>query len=413
MTQPNGPTRRSFLTDSAKLMALGGLVSAGCNMMNGGADRGPTLGTVAGPKPPSIDPNQTIRIGLIGVGSRMRALIHRSVDLPNLEFVAMADPNKENTDKMAKMIAERVNQTPEVYHGEEDYRKILERDDIDAVMLATPCYLHAKMYVECFAAGKHFYGEKPMAITVNGADAVVEAQRKNPDVKCQIGFQRRANPYYQQAIQQVHDGALGELFDGRGAWLNAWGPLGKPGTPSEWFGRRAQSGDWMLEQACHTWDAFNWICNSPAIAATGIGRRDLFREMDPDRDVTDFYFAHIEYPNGLVLDFEHSWICPHKDDGKFSGVFERAGGTKAGLSLGLYPPDATFYYRDNEKEPTKLWTEPLDATAASTAAFFDALRHDKTPVSGVDNGRIATLVGLMVRKAVDEKRRVTMKEITG
>lgn len=164
----------------------------------------------------------------------------------------------------------------------------------------------------------------------------------------------------------------------------------------------------MLEQACHSWDVMNWMAGALPVAASGVGYRDIFKSMDPERDVTDLYYAHLEYP-GFFVDFEHSWMCPHNDEGRFTGVFERISGPKGGMAIN----EGKLYWRDPNKKTEQFAEASGDPgwTQGSIAAFVKSLRG-RTPVAcGVKEGRDATLVGLLVRQAVDERRRVEMKEI--
>ncbi|HSW46381.1 MAG TPA: Gfo/Idh/MocA family oxidoreductase [Phycisphaerae bacterium] len=408
-------TRRGFLAESAKLAAVAGLVSAaGCGM----ADRGPAMQVVAGPKPRRFGPNDKIRFGIIGAGNRCNYVMKQLFEADkNISIKAVAEPVQANVDRALKDIKEALNETPDIHMGAEDYRKLLERNDIDAILTATPCNMHAKVFLACFAAGKHVYGEKPMAITVNETDAMIEAQKKNPDTVCQIGFQRRGTTLYPKGIELIRSGRIGRPMDVRAAWNNAWGPIGKPTDGHRsWFGRRSISGDWMLEQACHTWDVLNWVAGKLPVAATGIGYPNLFKEMDPERDVTDLYYAHIEYPE-FYVDYEHSWICPHHDGyqnapgGRFTGVFEHIGGLKGGVALN----EGKFFPRDPEarmEQYTEAESEP-NWTRGSVGAFMKTLRGQGPNVCTVNEGRAATLVGLLVRRAVYEHRRVTMNEIIG
>ncbi len=415
MKELNQKTRRGFLADSAKLVAAAGLAStAGCAVI----DRGPVMRVVAGPKPRTIGPNDKIRFGIIGAGNRCNWVMKQLFEMDkNISIKAVAEPEQANVDRALKDIQEGLNEKPDIYMGREDYKKLLARDDVDAILTATPCCMHARIFLDCFAAGKHVYGEKPMAITANEADAVVEAQKKNPHTICQVGFQRRATKIYPAGVAKIQEGMIGQMLDVRAAWNNAWGPIGKPSDGARsWLGRRKYSGDWMLEQACHTWDVFAWVTGRLPVAATGLGYKGIFKEMDPDRDVTDLYYAHIEYPD-FAIDYEHSWICPHKDkygdgpDGRFTGVFEHFAGLKGGISMNegkFFPrdPDAkVIQYTEPESEPA--WTRN------SIAAFTKALRGQGPVLSTPETGKMATLIGLLVRQAVDERRRVTMKEIIG
>ena len=421
MTHDSEQTRRSFLAQSAKLVSAAGLVAAAGCAESGASkiDRGPQMTVVAGPKPRKLGANDKIRFGIIGAGNRCNYVMKQlfAVD-KNISIKAVAEPVQENVDRARKDIKEALNETPDIYMGPDDYKtKLLARDDIDAILTATPCCMHAQVFLACFAAGKHVYGEKPMAITVNETTAMVEAQAKNPDLICQVGFQRRGTTLYAAGVQRIREGMIGKPMDVRAAWNNAWGPIGKPTDGHRsWFGRRKFSGDWMLEQACHTWDVFNWVTGTMPVASTGIGYRDVFKEMDPQRDVTDLYYAHLEYPD-FVIDYQHSWMCPFKDtyeksfNGRFTGVFEHLGGLKGGIALRegkFYPREQNgevVQYTASEEEP--IWTQK------SIGAFTKALRGQGPLVCGVKEGRMATLAGLLVRQSVDERRRVTMKEIMG
>jgi predicted dehydrogenase len=394
-------SRREFLAAGARTAAVVGAAAG--------------LAT-AGPAPAKFKPDQVIRVGLIGVGGRCGNLIDSTFKYAsnNARVVAMADPDEGNVNKMLEKLKSYGQPAPEVYKGENDWKdKLLARTDVDAAIIAVPCDLHARMYIAAFAAGKHFYGEKPMCIELDEVNAIVQAQERNPDVKCQIGFQRRASSFYQKAMKSLHEGMIGDVFEALGAWRISGGPLGLPDSGTQiWFGRRKRSGDWMLEQACHTWDVMCWAARDIPVAASGVGKRGLFKHIDPERDVTDFYVAHLEFPNGMVLDFEHNWMCPQFDDQwKFCGVFERFTGPKGGISLGEWPADATFYPRSGKDKVVKFTTDFPNTTHESVAAFYKALHEGTETVSNVKNGRMATLTGMLVRKAVYENRRVEMKEI--
>ncbi len=413
-------SRRDFLVRSAGLAAAAGLaaVGAGCGASAGRFNRGPAVSVAEGPTPRRIGADDTIRFGLIGIGGHGRYDLSRLLTLKGVEVKAVADPDPENLRQAVELVKKAGGGDIDTYDGFDDWKnKLLARDDIDAVFTATPCYLHGPIHLACFAAGKHFYGEKPMCIEASEADALVGAQRRNPHVKGQIGFQRRGSRLYAEGIRRIREDEIGGMIDGRGAWNNSWGPLGLPHEKAStwpgriWLGRTKYSGDWMLEQACHTWDVFCWAAGSMPVAASGVGRRDIYRDLDPERDVTDFYFAHLEFPNGLLVDFEHSWICP-KTDGqeRFNGVFERIAGKKGGIDLGaglFFPREP----KDGRNEPINYRPEEGCHYTASLQAFLDAIRNDTPVVCGVEEGRMATYTGLLVREAVYRGRRVEMKEL--
>lgn len=344
-----------------------------------------------------------IQCGFIGVGGRGTGLLRSTLKVSGIEVRAICDIRVDHLERAQGIVEEAGQKKPEGYSTDEyDYRNLLARKDLDAVVIAVPCDWHHVMYLDAIAAEKHMYGEKPMCITREECNEVVEAAQKTPDLVLQIGFQRRSSPRYQEAIQLVHEGEIGELIDGRGAWNNAWGPL------MRWFGRRERSGDWMLEQACHTWDVFNWVTKAIPLRAFGIGRKDIFLDDDPFRDVTDYYCAIVEYPRGFTLQFGHSWFCPN--DSAFTGVFERVAGPKGGVDLS----SGRFTYRGKrgeEKKEKVIAPDEGNHTDLAIASFFDAVRTGRKPDSGVINGRDAVLTGLLVRLAVDRGGVAEMSEI--
>ena len=144
--------------------------------------------------------------------------------------------------------------------GYTNYRALLDADDVDAVLIATPVHLHAKQAVASLLAGKHLYLEKPLAGTVEECReiraAATDAELRG--LVFQIGFQRRYNTRYGLSMQHLHAGTLGDPLFVRAQW-HATGnsPKTKP-----WIFRKEKSGDIVVEQACHQFDIFNWIFQS-------------------------------------------------------------------------------------------------------------------------------------------------------
>ncbi|MBN1345944.1 MAG: Gfo/Idh/MocA family oxidoreductase [Phycisphaerae bacterium] len=407
MSMHDGWSRRRFIRTGAAAGAMG---AAGCSQQQVAMvspDKAPKVEKTkaASGKKKGIDADR-IRCGFIGVGGRGRSLLGSMLDIGNVDVIALCDLKKEHAEQAAKMVEEKHKsrqgyKAPDpVVGGPTEYRKLLDRKDIHCIVSATPCNVHFGVYLDTLNAGKHLYGEKPMVIEKKHCDALVQAEARSPAI-FQVGFQRRCNDRYIEAIKLVHSGELGGLIDARSVWSNAWGPL------LGWFGRTAESGDWMLEQACHSWDVFNWAANGIAQWAFGCGRNDFWRDRQADRDVHDYYVATIGWAGGMVLDFVHSWIVPH--GAGFPGVYEKICGIKAGVDFG----SATFAYREMKdgKAVTKTVGKVVNDTHEALKTFFQCAKEGKQPPSGVHNGRDAVLVGLLVRKAVNEKRLVTMDEI--
>jgi predicted dehydrogenase len=281
---------------------------------------------------------------------------------------------------------------------------LLARDDVDAVLVALPCDLHAAANLAVLEAGKHLYAEKPLALTLSECDLIHAAALARPDQVVHIGHQRRANPRIQQAVSLLHAGEIGPLIAARASWTSASGPaMGHGG----WLGSRARSGDFMLEQAVHLWDLLAWILQGPPAAAHGQGRSDLFAKSHPRRDVHDFYTATLTWPSGFHASFMHSWIEPASDAS--TGFSLRVLGAHGALDL----PTGEIIARDRKQPRRLLNSSPTPDTTLALDAFVRAIRapSSETAPSTIADARLATQIGLLVRQAVDTRRAVAWDEL--
>src|SRR5262249_41878740 len=154
-------------------------------------------------------------------------------------------------------------QRPESY---DDPRRVFDRNDVDAVIIALPCDAHVPVYLDALSAGKHLYAEKPLGITLEGCDRLITASAGNPGQTVHVGFQRRSNPRFCQGIDLISRGEIGPVVEARATWTSSNGPInGHAG----WLGRRERSGDWMVEQGVHIWDVFHWLAGGLPSRATG------------------------------------------------------------------------------------------------------------------------------------------------
>ena len=342
-----------------------------------------------------------IRCGFVGVGNRGSSLLREMLALRNVEVAAICDTSKTNGDRAGDAVEKAGGKRPALLS---EWGKLLVREDIPVIISALPCDLHYPMYRDALAAGKHLYGEKPMCLTAEHADRLVR-QSRNTGTVFQIGYQRRFSRVYQESVKRFQQGIIGQPFDGRGARFSSGGPYRKPG---EWISLRARSGDWMLEQAVHHWDGLNWALRELPVSACGTGHHDLFKDHDPMRDMSDYYTATMTYRSGLVFTWTHSHAsAPHRH---FRGMYERLIGPKGGIDLSegliaLHEPGPGGKRTIQLESPTRE-----NITRLALTSFLDCVRTGQRPVVGVEEGRDATFFGLLVQKAVYDKRVVTLDE---
>ena len=340
--------------------------------------------------------DDVVNVGVVGVGNRGGVLLKTLLAIPGVAVRAVCDLEPAHLDRALAAVEAAGQPKPE---GTAEWKKLLDFKGIDAVVSALPCDLHAAHYLDVLSSRKDLYGEKPMCLTPGDCDKVVSAANKGKQI-VQIGHQRRADPRFIETMNQIRAGEVGELVEGRILWSNSWGPL------LGWFGRRERSGDWVVEQAVHNWDVMNWACQGLPVRAVALGRNDLFRSLQSDRNVHDYYSGVVEYPNGVVVNILHSWVAPSR----FNEEYTRLVGTKGGVDFN----SGVFSYRPDLKRPDRVGhAHPgvVDNTKLALESFVKSVRTRKPPVCRVEHGRDAVLACLLVREALDAKRVATMKEL--
>ncbi|WZO97716.1 Gfo/Idh/MocA family oxidoreductase [Isosphaeraceae bacterium EP7] len=349
----------------------------------------------------AVDPSSPVRIGVVGLGNRGTSLLRTLLDLPDAEIVALADADDKNRTRGGGIVEKAKGLRPDCLDGID---AMLARDDIEALVVALPCDLHASTYRSTLRAGKHLYGEKPLALTLEECDAIEAEATSAPSLIVHVGHQRRSNPLYQDGVARLRRGDLGELIEATAAWVSSNGPVN---GHDNWLASRERSGDWMVEQGVHVWDLLHWIAGGPPTRAFGMGRRDLFTAAQPRRDVTDHYSVQLEWAGGFRATFQQSWAAPADD--AFTGSSMRVVGRGGGLDFST----GSVTYRDRSRPRVTMPPARQVDTKLALASFLAAVRLPEpvAPPISLAEAREATLTGLLVRKAVDEGRVVTLDEI--
>lgn len=177
--------------------------------------------------------NERLRFAVVGVNGRGRALYGAIATVPNAEVTYICDVDSR---AQASAIADLKKATGKAPKGEKDFRKLLEKPDLDVVVIATPEHWHAPMAIMALQAGKHVYVEKPCAHNPAEAELLVAAQAKY-NLLVQMGNQQRSGPASQQAIQDVRDGLIGKPRFAKTWYSNNRGSIGN--------GASAPVPDWL------------------------------------------------------------------------------------------------------------------------------------------------------------------------
>lgn len=156
--------------------------------------------------------NERIRIASIGCGGRggyLWTVAQGLAEPQNVTVVGVCDVWKKNLDKNAALIKEKTGKQP---FTTQRYRDILQNEDVDAVIIATPDFAHSPILAEAARTGKHAYCEKPMATNMKDANAAVDAVKES-GITCQVGTQRRSHPVQQNGKKIVESGILGKISE--------------------------------------------------------------------------------------------------------------------------------------------------------------------------------------------------------
>jgi predicted dehydrogenase len=202
-------SRRDFVKLSATAAAGAGL---GLNAM----------GNMPEPKKRSKSPNDKVVFGLIGCGGMGASNMRTFMGMEDVEVAALCDVDTDRIPNDYAHVEKTYGRKPDVYR---DYRQMLERKDIDAVIIGTPDHWHALNLIHACEAGKDIYCEKPISHNIVEAKAMVAAQRRFKRV-VQVGTWQRSTNEFHNAIEYIRAGKLGKIVHTR-AWISDWTKIGK------------------------------------------------------------------------------------------------------------------------------------------------------------------------------------------
>ena len=259
----------------------------------------------------AVPPSDTVRFAILGTGIEGCKLLSASLPIPGIECVAAADLYDSRHIAAQEALGGKQIETTR------EYRRLLDRKDIDAILCATPDHWHRRIVVEAAQAGKHVYCEKPMSHSVEDGKAMVEAVQKNQRI-CQIGSQRVSSILYAKAK---------EIWDS--------GKLGMVDTIEAVCDRNTDSGAWVYpippDASPQTIDWDTWLGGTPKIS------------FDPIRFFR--WRCYKDFGTGLAGDlFVHLLSGIHF----VTGTNQPA--PRAQSTGGLY------YYKDGREFPDLLWT---------------------------------------------------------
>ncbi len=286
--------------------------------------------------------NDRVRMALIGCGTRGSQVADFFLRHPDVQYVAAAEVWKDRLDARVAAFAKSPNQVQAATNVDAvgDYRRILDRKDVDAVHIATPDHWHCDILAEAIKAGKDVYVEKPLSNTIDRAVSALKAYRGSNRV-VQLGTQQRSGQHFQEAAEIVQSGTLGKVTHavliypgngyGRGQepettpppgldWDRFQGPAPrhpyKVGRHRSWRGYWDYGGGLITDWGVHLADVALWYLKSqgtgPLLTSASAQYVNL---VDPEHEQSpDAFSVTWQYP-GFVMTFTN--VMPDAQPGEF------------------------------------------------------------------------------------------------
>lgn len=378
-----------------------------------------------------------INLGVIGVGSRGTLLIKHLNALSNkspFNIIAVCDNYKPNYNNALHLTQNKAK-------AFSDYRKLLELNDIDAIIVATPLHEHTQIVLDALESGIHVFCEKSMARTLNDTKKMADAHYKTGKI-LQIGHQRLFDPKYIKGIEMIRGNMIGPITQMRAYWHrnNDWRrkvPIDEPELERKinWRLYKEYSCGLMTELACHQIQVANWAKNDLPVSVKGSGSINYWKD---GRDVCDNVALIYSYSDGTQLIYD-SMIS-----NRFYGLEEQIMGDSGTIEF-----ESNRFYSENPPAPPKppaimqliadlennifndvkignsSWLpetkvtyqgEPIiendstDGTLEQLIAFAKAVQNNK-PLPGVfEQGYYASIWSLLGYDAIHTNKSITIPE---
>jgi predicted dehydrogenase len=388
--------------------------------------------------------NERVRLGFVGVGNRGCQLLKGFLAHSDAQVVALCDVYEPylhgdytRLDPRFRGLGHRIAKMPPI-PGDvarvKDFRTVLDRKDVDAVVIATPDHWHAIQMIAACRAGKDVYVEKPLSMTVVEGRAMVDAARKHDRI-VQVGTHRRSSRMYAQLAGSVQSGALGKVTVARAAFTSNMAPGGIGHAPESspppgldwdlWLGPRPDRG---FQATIMPYKFRWWNLYSSQVANWGVHYFDLIRwmtgELAPssvsahggrfavhdDRTVPDTTETIFEHASGMLTVFSIYEANGQPVLGR-GAELEVRGTIGTAYSRGdgyeIVPERGGAFQDPKPRRKPELVKSPdgdLDQQAARD--FLDNVKARRKPAADVEEGHRSTTFAHLANIALATRKRL-------
>ncbi len=208
---------------------------------------------------------EQIRIGMIGATGRGSISRHWHQSEGRSVVVGAMDTSQTALDWFQREINDKAFVT-------KDHRELLERPDIDAIAVTSPDYTHEQYVIDAFAAGKHVFSEKPMALTTEGCDRMLRAWVESGK-QFMIGFNMRYMNLFRAMKDAIDSGDIGEV---KAVWVRHFVAPGGGFYFHDWHSTRQNTNGLLLQKASHDIDVIHWLTGHYGKRVVGMGGLDYY-----------------------------------------------------------------------------------------------------------------------------------------
>ncbi|HHV61451.1 MAG TPA: Gfo/Idh/MocA family oxidoreductase [Firmicutes bacterium] len=328
-----------------------------------------------------------VGLGVIGCGNIGARMIEAFRDVKGGRLVGIADVNVDRAREIADRYGAKV--------ATSDYQELLERDDIDAILVATPNFLHAKNAIDAAKAGKHVLVQKPMALSIEDADQMIFAAREN-NVILMSCFILRFTPSFAKAKELIDSGVIGKPLVIRTNFSH-WGIYKAYKPASDWFYEKSKSGGGpLLDLGVHHFDLLRWI--------TGNEVEEVMAQtatIDNPIEVEDNAFVNLKFSNGIRAQLFLSFTTANTSQA--IEVYGTDGTIIAGPAGAIPVPLRLYTVAGNQKEAKGFVEVPVPNENSFTKAeqhFVDCILEGKEPMTtGIDGKKTIEIIQAAYRSA--------------
>jgi predicted dehydrogenase len=214
---------------------------------------------------------QRVRLGAIGYGARGN-LLSEAAGSGEAQIVALADPSAPAREKFTARFPEAATC--------DDYRALLDRNDLDAVIVLSPDFLHEEHALAILNSGRYVYLEKPMTITAQGCDRVLAADLRAGG-RVFVGHNLRHHNVFLKMKQLIDDGAIGQVKAG---WCRHFVAYGGDFYFKDWHAERQRVNSLLLQKGAHDIDVLHWLCGGHSVRVSAMGELGVYDKAAKRRE---------------------------------------------------------------------------------------------------------------------------------